>query len=118
MRKDILVLGVIALVAIVAAVVVSNSYRSSVANERVTSNANPAAVNSLFRKYATELGLDMGRMDAVFAGNRYAAKVDRDKKDGQSLGVKQTPTIFVNGRKLLRLNEADFKVLIDEELGN
>ena len=76
----------------------------------------PADINALFKKYATELGLDSGKMDAAFAANRYAAKLERDKKDGQALGVRQTPTIFVNGRKLARLYESDLKSLIDEEL--
>jgi protein-disulfide isomerase len=76
----------------------------------------PADINTLFRKYAMELGLDTNKMDAAFAANRYAAKIERDKKDGQSLGVRQTPTLFVNGRKLARLYESDLKSLIDEEL--
>jgi protein-disulfide isomerase len=78
----------------------------------------PADINALFRKYAMELGLDMNKMDGVFAENRYAAKIERDKKDGQSLGVRQTPTFFVNGRRLARIGEADLKSLIDEELKN
>jgi protein-disulfide isomerase len=76
----------------------------------------PADVNALFRKYAMELGLDLDKMDEAFAANRYQAKVQRDLKDGQALGVRQTPTLFVNGRRLARLTEADLKSLIDEEL--
>lgn len=78
----------------------------------------PADINALFRKYAMELGLDLDKMDGAFAANRYAAKIERDKKDGQSLGVRQTPTFFVNGRKLARIGEADLKSLINEELKN
>lgn len=76
----------------------------------------PVDINALFRKYAAELGLDAGKMDGAFAEKRYTAKLDRDKKDGQALGVQQTPTIFVNGRKLARLYESDLKSLIEEEL--
>lgn len=76
----------------------------------------PADINALFRKYATELGLDTGKMDAAFASNTYKAKTERDRKDGESLGVRQTPTFFVNGRKLARFGEADLRSLIDEEL--
>jgi protein-disulfide isomerase len=75
-----------------------------------------ADVDSYFKEYAMELGLDINKMDAAFAENRYAAKIERDKKDGQSLGVRQTPTFFVNGRKLARIGEADLKSLINEEL--
>ena len=76
----------------------------------------PADINALFRKYAAELGLDAGKMDGAFAQNKYAAKFERDKKDGQALGVTRTPTFFVNGRQLARLGEADLKALINEEL--
>ncbi|HQU81701.1 MAG TPA: DsbA family protein [Pyrinomonadaceae bacterium] len=76
----------------------------------------PADINALFKKYAMELGLDMNKMDSAFAENRYNAKIQRDLKDGQTLGVRQTPTFFVNGRRLARFSEADLRALIDEEL--
>lgn len=78
--------------------------------------APPADINALFRKYAGELGLDMDKMNAAFADNKYKAKTERDRKDGESLGVRQTPTFFVNGRKLLRFGEADLRALIDDEM--
>jgi protein-disulfide isomerase len=74
----------------------------------------PAA---LFEKYATELGLDVDKIKSAVAQNRYAAKLERDKSDGQSLGVSRTPTFFVNGRQLARFSEQDLRSLIDEELG-
>lgn len=76
----------------------------------------PADINTLFKKYAGELGLDMNKMNAVFAENKYKAKTERDMKDGQTLGVRQTPTFFVNGRRLARFSEADLRALIDEEI--
>lgn len=73
-------------------------------------------INTLFKKYAADLGLDMNKMNAVFAENKYKAKVERDLQDGKTLSVNQTPTFFVNGRRLARLNEADLKALIQAEL--
>lgn len=81
-------------------------------------HAPPADINALFKKYAAELGLDASKMDAAFAENRYQSKVQRDYKDGQTLGVRQTPSFFVNGRKLARFSEADLRALIDDELKN
>ena len=78
--------------------------------------STPADVNALFKKYAAELNLDMDKMNSAFAENKFASKVERDKKDGQSLGVRQTPTVFVNGKKLSRLDENALKSLIDAEL--
>lgn len=76
----------------------------------------PPAV--LFERYAAELGLDVERVRAAVAQNRYAAKVERDKRDGASLGVTRTPTFFVNGRQLARFGQQDLRALIDEELKN
>lgn len=78
-----------------------------------TPSAPPVA---LFEKYAMELGLDVDKIKSAVAQNRYAAKLARDKSDGQSLGVARTPTFFVNGRQLARFSEVDLRSLIDEEL--
>lgn len=75
-----------------------------------------AEVTAFFKKYATELGLDQKKMDAAAAENRFTEKIERDKKDGQTLGVKRTPTFFVNGRELMRFAEADLRSLIEDEL--
>lgn len=80
------------------------------------SSAQQESIDSLFRKYAKELALDESKVNAVFAQNKYASKVDRDKKDGQAIGVRQTPTLFVNGVKLGSLNEEALKTLIDAEM--
>ncbi len=73
-------------------------------------------ITTLFKKYATDLGLDLEKMNAAYSENRFAEKIQRDKTDGDALGVRQTPTIFVNGNRLAQLNEAALKYLIDEEL--
>jgi protein-disulfide isomerase len=50
-------------------------------------------------KYAQDIGLDMGRfkkdLDSDFARER----VTSEQKQGESLGVAATPTIFINGRE-------------------
>lgn len=71
---------------------------------------------ALFMKYAAELGLDKTKVEEAINQNKFGPKIDRDRADGQSIGVRQTPTIFVNGRKLLKLGEAEVKALIDDEL--
>lgn len=78
--------------------------------------ASPPNINALFDRYATELGLDLDKVASALNENRFAAKIERDRKDGQSLGVRRTPTFFVNGRELARFGEADLRSLIDEEL--
>ena len=71
---------------------------------------------ALFEQYARELGLDVEKLRTSIAQNRHVLKVERDRKDGQSLGVSKTPQFFVNGRRLARFSEEDLRALINEEL--
>ena len=73
-------------------------------------------INVLFKGYAGELGLDAAKLEAAIKENRYSQKLERDKKDGQSMGVRRTPTFFVNGRELARFSENDLRALIAEEM--
>ena len=75
-----------------------------------------ADVPALFKKYAAEIGLDQAKIDAAERENRYQAKLNRDLADGKTLGVRQTPSFFVNGRRLARFGEVDLRALIDDEL--
>lgn len=80
--------------------------------------ADPSApsVPDLFERYAAELGMDPAKVRSAIKENRFGSKIEQDKKDGQAIGVRQTPTFFVNGRQLARLGESDLRSLIDEEL--
>lgn len=79
-------------------------------------NSPKPDVDALFEKYAQTLGLDLDKLEAAVKENRFAAKLERDKRDGQSLGVRKTPSFFVNGRELKRFGEAELRTLIAEEL--
>lgn len=73
-------------------------------------------INALFEKYAQTLGLDLDKLNSFIKAASYASKMERDKRDGQSLGVRQTPSFFVNGRKLTQFGESQLKALVAEEL--
>ena len=77
---------------------------------------NEPSIETLFEKYAMELGLDLEKVKSAIEQNRFTSKITRDQKDGQNLGVRSTPTFFVNGRQLARLGEQELRSLIDEEL--
>ena len=79
-------------------------------------SAQQAAPSVLFERYASELGLDIEKLRDSVGQNRFKSKIERDIRDGQSLGVSRTPTFFVNGRQLMRFSAEDLKSLIDEEL--
>lgn len=79
-------------------------------------SASDTNINELFDKYGRELGLDLEKAALAVKEKRFAARIERDRKDGQSLGVRRTPTFFVNGRELARMGDADLRSLINEEL--
>lgn len=68
------------------------------------------------KKYAGDLGLDRARFDADLDSGKYAAEVAHDIQDGKAYGVGVTPTIFVNGVRLLDLGDRGIKEAIDRAL--
>ena len=68
-------------------------------------------------QYAKEIGLDMAKFKAEMDSHKFAAKVQADLKQGQSIGVTGTPTFVINGHKLVGAQPAEaFSQLIDAEL--
>ena len=68
--------------------------------------------------YARELGLDVARFSAALdPGSRESAAIDADMKLAASAGVTGTPTMFLNGRKLVGAQPLPaFKKAYDEAL--
>ncbi|OLM21294.1 MULTISPECIES: thioredoxin domain-containing protein [unclassified Pseudonocardia] len=69
-----------------------------------------------FRGYAERIGLDMGRYDADYTDPATAERVEADRRDGLALGVRGTPTFFVNGRILEPRSLDDLRAALDEAL--
>lgn len=65
------------------------------------------------KRYASDLGLDRARFDADLDGGKYAAEVARDVAEGKSYGITGTPTVFINGVRLLDLSEGAMRAAID-----
>ncbi|MCP9276538.1 DsbA family protein [Mycolicibacterium arenosum] len=59
--------------------------------------------DSMFRGFATELGLDVAAFDAAYNDPATLDRVNLDVADGKALGVRGTPTFFLDG------NEVDFR---------
>lgn len=59
-----------------------------------------AGARDLFASYAAELDLDRGRFLACYDQNRTAATVAQNTRLGQRLGVRATPTFFINGARV------------------
>ena len=55
---------------------------------------------AVFFGFAEELGLDMQQFRAVYDDPATLEKIQRDKADGEALGVTGTPSFFLDGEKL------------------
>ncbi len=68
------------------------------------------------RELAQQAGLDMSRFDKALADPKLLQQVNSDIQEGQQIGVRGTPTIFINGRRLQQRSMDGFKKMIDAEL--
>ena len=75
-------------------------------------------VRPTFEGYAKQIGLDVPRFQQDINGEAVAQRIFLDGKRGHSLGVKGTPTVFLNGREVPfeSLPAEKLRVLIQEEL--
>ncbi|MDG4798805.1 thioredoxin domain-containing protein [Micromonospora sp. WMMD1082] len=70
-----------------------------------------------FLGYARTLGLDLERFARDLDDPATAARVARDKSDGESVGVRGTPTFFLDGRELTQVRtQEDLVAAIDAAL--
>jgi protein-disulfide isomerase len=73
-----------------------------------------------FDSYATRLGLDVQRFKADMERQDLAERIKSDMQRGNSLGVKGTPTVYLDGRELVPgklVTEDDLRREIDAALG-
>ncbi len=54
------------------------------------------------KRYARDLGLDTARFDKCVDSGKYMNVVQKEMDEGRRLGVRGTPTIFVNGKLVPR----------------
>lgn len=67
--------------------------------------------------FARNLGLDEQQFGSCLDSHRYAGKVRDETGEGDRLGVRTTPTFFINGRKVEgALPLEGFRTVIDEAL--
>ena len=65
---------------------------------------------------AAQTGLDMEQLKKDRIDPQLNALVSRDISEGTAIGVRGTPTIFINGRLLPERSMAGFSRLIEDEL--
>lgn len=73
-------------------------------------------VTSIFEGFAKELNLDLVEFNKSYEDLTFKAALAQDVTEGKALGVKGTPTFFINGQILMNLSYNDLKNAIDKEL--
>lgn len=67
--------------------------------------------------YAQRLGLNLQVFEAALDIGEHRARVERDRVEGEGLGVSGTPTFFINGEKLVGAQPVSaFRSVIDRHL--
>jgi protein-disulfide isomerase len=78
-------------------------------------NQSSLSVEKL-KSFATQLGLDRARFDAALDSRKFAEMVQTDLDDGMKLGLKGTPSLFVNGRRVTAKSYEELKESVDAAL--
>jgi protein-disulfide isomerase len=73
--------------------------------------------SSTYIQYAQDLGLDMNSFESCMNDRKYQQAVDEDLNFAVDLGIRSTPTFFINGLAIVGAQPLDvFKQVIDKEL--
>ncbi|MCL4562356.1 MAG: DsbA family protein [Chloroflexi bacterium] len=70
-----------------------------------------------YKKYATDLSLDATKFDECLTTRRFQSKVENSYNFASQLGIRSTPTFFINGLALVGAQPYEvFQQVIDQEL--
>ncbi len=84
-------------------------------HDRVFENYNKLN-EGLLEQFAQELNLDMDRFKNERLNPEITSLINRDLREGSRIGVRGTPTIFVNGKRLGQRSLEAFSAAIENEL--
>jgi len=76
------------------------------------------SLNSItYIQYAQDLGLNMATFEACLSDHKYQQAIQEDSDFAINLGIRSTPTFFINGLAVVGAQPLDvFKQVIDKEL--
>ncbi len=70
-----------------------------------------------YTQYAKQLGANMDTFNACLTDGKYKDEIQADFEYGAQLGIRSTPTFFINGIALVGAQPYEtFKQVIDKEL--
>ncbi len=75
---------------------------------------NPRA--DLIPEYLKEVGIPKEKLDKDYLLKKHQAKITQDMEEGRALGVRYTPTFFVNGQILDEIGDAPIRTAIEAAL--
>ncbi len=84
-------------------------------HDRVFENYNKLN-EGMLEQFAQELNLDMERFRNERLNPEITSLINRDLREGSRIGVRGTPTIFVNGKRLGQRSIQAFSAAIENEL--
>src|SRR5512146_95103 len=68
-------------------------------------------------QFARELGLNVKKFTGSLDGKMHSGTIERDRQLAFSLGIYSTPTVFINGRRVVGERPYDyFRRIVEEEL--
>lgn len=73
-----------------------------------------ADAHKMFLSYAGMIGLDVERFTRDLDSEAVKARVEKDQKEGTAIGVKSTPSVFINNKYVLPQGEDPTKPLREE----
>lgn len=72
--------------------------------------------DEMILEIAKELGLNIGAFEKDSRSASVSNLVNRDMREARRLGIRSTPTVFINGKLLKRRNQKNFELRINAEL--
>jgi protein-disulfide isomerase len=69
------------------------------------------------KQYATQIGLDRAKFDLALLRGTYAKEIQHDVEDGARYGIRGTPAIYVNGRRVMDISATGLQQALDRAFG-
>ncbi len=69
-----------------------------------------------FSEFARQLGLNVEQFEKSMKDPALEQRIAKDLKDGAKAEIRRTPTLYINGRKAVRLTLEEIKKMVDAEL--
>lgn len=85
--------------------------------QRQSSWEQATDIDTVLIEYAVELGLDSTQFSTCLASDTTIASVDEDVSEGKQAKVSSTPTLFVNGERLIGPTYDTLHAAVATELG-